>query len=50
MFFLQHVAFLHGHIESWHSKNMEETMKALKWENVPGYADLNRYHKVTRFR
>ena len=39
------MAFLHGHIDSWHSMNMDETLKALKWENVPGYADLNRYRR-----
>jgi hypothetical protein len=30
-------------MDSWHSKNMSETLRTLKWEAVPGYADLNRF-------
>ena len=39
---MQVILFIHGHRESWHQLDMGESIRALHWERVPGFADLNR--------
>ncbi|KAK9814947.1 hypothetical protein WJX73_002788 [Symbiochloris irregularis] len=39
-------ALLHGHVASWHSEHMNKTLAELQWENINGYADLNKKQGV----
>ena len=40
---MQYIAFIHGHQEEgWHQMEMFTTLSGLQWEEIPGYADLNR--------
>ena len=44
----QAVAFIHGHgAPAWHSNDMSEVLKAIEWETVPNYIDINKYPNDT---
>ena len=40
------VTFVHGHQESWHSADLNQTLRTLRWEGVRSYTDLNRKMSV----
>ena len=48
---MQTIAFVHGHQHSWHSLDMLENLRSLRWDLVTQHRDLNRImpiwtHKV----
>ena len=34
--------FVHGHRQSWHQRDFQETLDGIDWNKVTGYADVNR--------
>ena len=46
----QTIAFVHGHQHSWHSLDMLENLKALRWDLVTQHRDLNRIMPVWTHR
>ena len=47
---MQTIAFVHGHQHSWHSLDMLENLKALRWDLVTQHRDLNRIMPVWTHR
>ena len=43
---VQTIAFVHGHQHSWHSLDMLENLRALRWDLVTQHRDLNRIMPV----
>ena len=47
---VQTIAFVHGHQHSWHSLDMLENLRALRWDLVTQHRDLNRIMPVWTHR